>query len=352
MSPTCDNGPNRFTMTTEATGRTPMQRARGYDPAPMDVPPLFQSPSKPLAMLRWFITKFMWPQSITWIAIAALTYHVFTPSLGRFTSLGPADVGLLWLRNAVLMLVVIGGQHWWLHIRRAQGTEFKYESRWLATSRKSFTFNHQTRDNMFWTIVSGGGVAAFYEATMFRLYATESISQLRSTWAIAAMTLAVFWIAGVHFYLNHRLLHVDPLYQWFHALHHRNVNTGPWSGISMHTGEHVLYLSLPFVFLIIPGSPFIASFCLVYLMLSPSPSHSGFDRFKVGEGASFHGGDFFHNLHHRYFEVNYGMLLLPMDKWFGTFHDGSMEAHEEMKDRRRSTVEAIDTDGVIEGPDT
>ena len=36
------------------------------------------------------------------------------------------------------------------------------------------------------------------------------------------------------------------------------------------------------------------------------------------------------------------MLLLPMDKWFGTFHDGSMEAHEEMKSRRRASVKAGD----------
>ncbi len=316
-----------------------MQRAKGYDPEPMDVPPVFQSPSRPVGMVRWFITKYMWPQSSLWIAISALTYFVFTPSLERFASLGVDDVALIWLRNTVLMLVVIGGQHWWLHIRRAQGTEYKYETRWLATDRKSFLFNNQTKDNMFFTLVSGGGIAALYEAIMFRMYATESIPQLTSWWTIALMTVAVFWIEGVHFYLNHRLLHVDPIYKWAHALHHRNVNTGPWSGISMHPLEHVLYLSLPFVFLVIPGSPFIATFCLVYLMLSPSPSHSGFDRFKVGENATLHGGDYFHNLHHRYFEVNYGMLLLPLDKWFGTFHDGSQEAHELMKSRRRESAE-------------
>ncbi len=321
-----------------ASLRTRMKRPRGYDPEPMDLPPLFQSPPRPLAMVRWLVTKFMWPQSLLWIAISVVIYQLFTPGLERFASLGLGDIGLLWLRNTVLMLIVIGGQHWWLHMRRSQGTEFKYEERWLAKNRKTFLFNDQTRDNMFYTLVSGGGIAAVYEAIMFRLYATESIPQLSSLWAIGAMTFAVFWIEGVHFYANHRLLHVDPLYRWAHALHHRNVNTGPWSGISMHPLEHLLYLSLPFVFLVIPGSPFIVTFCLVYLMISPSPSHSGFDRFKF-VGADFHGGDYFHNLHHRYFEVNYGMLLLPLDKWFGTFHDGSQEAHEQMKDRRRSTAD-------------
>jgi len=329
-----------------ASSRTRLQRAKGYDPEPFDVPPLFRSPPQPLAMPRWLLTTYLWPQSLLWIGISIVVYHGATPGLDRFAALGVDDVALLWLRNIGLMLVVIGGQHWWLHIRRAQGTEFKYESRWLAKGRKSFTFDDQTRDNMFWTLVSGGGIAALYEAIMFRLYATDAIPQLDTLWAIALMTFAVFWIEGVHFYCNHRLLHVDPLYGWFHALHHRNVNTGPWTGISMHPGEHILYLSLPFVFLVLPGSPFIATFCLVYLLLSPSPSHSGFDRFKVF-GTDLHGGDYFHNLHHRYFEVNYGMLLLPMDKWFGTFHDGSLEAHERMKERRRASSHADDTDAVV-----
>ena len=144
-------------MTVSTEKRTRMQRAKGYDPEPMSVPPLFQSAAPPLGrpatMAKWFLTKYMWPQSITWIGLAALMYHVFTPSLGRFASLGIDDVGLLWLRNAVMMLVIIGGQHWWLHIRKAQGTEFKYESRWLAASRKSFTFNNQTRDNMFLSLI-------------------------------------------------------------------------------------------------------------------------------------------------------------------------------------------------------
>ena len=74
----------------------------------------------------------------------------------------------------------------------------------------------------------------------------------------------------------------------------------------------------------------------MYLPLSPSPSHSGFDRFRVGD-TTLHGGDHFRNLHHWYFEVNYGMLLLPLDKSFGTFHDGSQQAHEQMKDRRRQS---------------
>ena len=44
------------------------------------------------------------------------------------------------------------------------------------------------------------------------------------------------------------------------------------------------------------------------------------------EGDAAKAGDFFHQLHHRYFECNYGTSEIPFDKWFGTFHDGSAEA--------------------------
>ena len=41
-------------------------------------------------------------------------------------------------------------------------------------------------------------------------------------------------------------------------------------------------------------------------------------------------GDFFHQLHHRYFECNYGELTSPLDKWFGSFHDGTQKTHDKL----------------------
>ena len=50
-------------------------------------------------------------------------------------------------------------------------------------------------------------------------------------------------IRGVHFYFIHRLLHHPFLYKHVHITHHRNVNTGPWSGISMHPIENVILIN-------------------------------------------------------------------------------------------------------------
>jgi hypothetical protein len=39
--------------------------------------------------------------------------------------------------------------------------------------------------------------------------------------------------------------------------------------------------------------------------------------------------------------VNYGAALLPLDKWFGTWHDGSPEGEARMQERYRRRKERI-----------
>ena len=68
---------------------------------------------------------------------------------------------------------------------------------------------------------------------------------------------------------------------------------------------------------------------------APAQGHTGFDRLVVGEDASMDASYYAHYLHHKYFEVNYADGMVPLDKWFGSFHDGTAEAHEAMKARRR-----------------
>ena len=143
------------------------------------------------------------------------------------------------------------------------------------------------------------------------------------------LTVGVFLWSVTHFYLNHRLLHVRWFYDHAHYLHHRNVNTGPWTGISMHPLEHLIYFSVFALWWAVPAHPFIVILGGLFQGVSPAVSHSGFERFEVGrrEGRTAPGADYFHHLHHRYFECNYGNRPVPIDKLFGTFHDGTPEAH-------------------------
>jgi sterol desaturase/sphingolipid hydroxylase (fatty acid hydroxylase superfamily) len=47
-------------------------------------------------------------------------------------------------------------------------------------------------------------------------------------------------------------------------------------------------------------------------------------------------------LHHKYYECNYADGVVPLDKWFGTFHDGSREAQEAMDRRFRERTRSAE----------
>ena len=62
--------------------------------------------------------------------------------------------------------------------------------------------------------------------------------------------------------------------------------------------------------------------------------HIGFDRLELTGGTALESHAYLHYLHHKYFEVNYGGDgLIPLDKWLGTWHDGSKEGQAQMDAR-------------------
>ena len=74
------------------------------------------------------------------------------------------------------------------------------------------------------------------------------------------------------------------------------------------------------IHLVVPSHPIHLLFNSQHTALTPSAGHHGF------EGPVLKGkvptGSYFHYLHHRYFECNYGEATLPLDQMFGTFRDG------------------------------
>ena len=147
--------------------------------------------------------------------------------------------------------------------------------------------------------------------------------------------IMVIFLRHFHFYWVHRLIHWKPLYKISHFVHHKNVNIGPWSGLSMHPIEHLLYFSGVLFHWIIPSNPVHAIYHLMHAGISPAIGHSGFDKLVTKDEKGLKIDSYFHYLHHRWFTVNYGTEVVPLDKWFGSFHDGSPEAQAAMEARRK-----------------
>ena len=55
----------------------------------------------------------------------------------------------------------------------------------------------------------------------------------------------------------------------------------------------------------------------------------------IKKNKSFNASFYAHYLHHKYFEVNYADGIFPLDKLFGTFHDGTVEGDKIFRERRK-----------------
>ncbi len=305
---------------------------------PIQVSPFFSWPPEPRRMGRWLAMRWLtFTENLLVLAIAVTCWMFFQPSLETMQTLHWQWIGAIWLRNMVLMTLVAGGLHWYFYMRRGQGDRLKYDGRDLMRKGKQFNFGGQVRDNMFWTLTSGVGVWTAYEVLIFWGMANGWVPVLlpseNPVWFVLWFLLTPVWLS-FHFYWVHRALHWGPLYRLAHGLHHRNVNIGPWSGMSMHPVEHVMFLSPVLIHLILPAHPLHVLFMMQHLSLRASSSHTGYEKLLMGDERQLALGTFHHQMHHRYFEVNYGNLEVPWDKWFGTFHDGTVEAHDLLKDRR------------------
>ena len=319
---------------------------------------MFSWPVRLKELLRYIFgfPGYLWPVPLFHVGLASLTWAVLQPGAGIHTAasaitilatLQPGWMLLMYVRNLALMVLMVGGLHLWLYYRRAQGTRFKYTSRWLSTSSKAFLFRDQVKDNMFWSIASGATIWTLYEVLMVWGYARGWLpwTELRSNpvWFVTWFLLLPLWM-DIHFYFVHRLTHWKPLYRSAHYLHHRNINVGPWSGMAMHPIEHLLYLSRWLVFLIVPSHPIHMLFVMQISALGPSRAHAGFDEVVLHTNTDTRVSidSFYHYLHHRYFECNYGNNLLPLDRWLNTLHDGTDAGLKQMKKRRRLPREATD----------
>jgi lathosterol oxidase len=305
---------------------------------PIQVSPLWQWPPKPYAAFRWYFDGWFFltiNMAILGLAFAAFTW--FSPTLESATNLSANWIALIFARNFILLLVVAGTLHLWFHRYVAQSKDLKYDPRPFPRKGRVFSFENQLLDNMFWSLASGVTIWSGFEVliwwSMANGWARIITFESNPIWFVAVFFLIPVW-ESFYFYWMHRVLHTNLLYR-FHALHHRNTDIGPWSGLSMHPIEHMFYFGTALIHFAIASHPVHVIFHLMFHALLAVTTHTGFEGFVFRNKKRLHLGMFHHQIHHRYFECNYGNLDVPWDKLFGSFHDGTPAGKEAMKTRLR-----------------
>ncbi len=304
--------------------------------APARTAPLFVNPPRPLELLKW-LPRYFLPYNVLFFASAMAWWAWIVPPIEIMQTFAWGWILKLLLANAVGAFLWYAGLEAHLYIRRAQGIRFKYNARFPAdTPSNAFWFKNQSLDNFLRAFLSGIPIWTGVQVVVLWAFANGYapwLSFAQNPLYLALLCLAVPIIHEFHFYCIHRLLHTPFLFRWFHSVHHRANNPSPWSSLSMHPVEHLLYFSTMFYHLIIPSHPMIALYQLHYAGFGAAPGHLGFDKIEVTDEFAIDSHAYIHHLHHKYFEVNYGDGLIPLDTWLGTFHDGSEEADARMKER-------------------
>jgi len=193
----------------------------------------------------------------------------------------------------------------------------------------SSSSGHLQREVFFTTL--GWLQSSAYQCVMMYLWASGKVAYYDDFWAYPAYSLffllfVTYW-REFHFYWAHRMIHPwwngknglaqgdigAFLYRWFHSLHHKSYNPGPWSGLSMHPVEHFIYYSCTLLPLIFVQHPIHFLFAKFHADIAPIGGHDGY--------ADPGGNGDFHWLHHAKFECNYGVPLIDFDRLFGSWVD-------------------------------
>ncbi len=310
----------------------------------VEIAPYFTWPREPQKYLDW-LKGYLLPWNLLFMGLALLFWFILTPSVETLKTLAPGWIVYLLLRNALLVLVIYGALELRLYVKRAQGNRFKFNGKWPSECPSDvFMFKSQNIDNIIRTFVSGVPIWTAYEVLGLWCYANGY--GLWGTFADHPIWFVVFAFVlplyhEIHFYFVHRLIHVPILYKFIHSVHHNSVNPSPWSSLSMHPVEHLLYWSDSLIHLVLPSHPLLFMYNLHITGTGAVVGHVGFDKLEVGPNSAVNSNAYAHYLHHKHFEVNYADGTTALDKLFGTWHDGSKEAQATMETRYAKKVERM-----------
>ncbi|MDH5529901.1 MAG: sterol desaturase family protein [Paracoccaceae bacterium] len=306
---------------------------------PLADPSIFRWPPDAGFFARWFAHNWlMLSERVMLLIVAIAAWYLLYPSLEDSKTFAVGWIAQTYVINLAIMFFSAGALHWYFYIIRGQAKILKFDGRDQVRNNRTFKFADQVRDNMFWTLASGVTAWTIFQVVtvwmMANGYAPTITFASNPIWFVAALILMPIWSA-FHFYWAHRLLHVPFFYTRFHSLHHRNINIGPWSGMAMHPFEAMLYFSTICIHWIVATHPVHLIFHLIYQGPGAAMSHTGYEDLLIKDKRRLALGTFYHTLHHRFFECNYGNQEMPWDRWFGTFHDGTDEATKQTRDRKK-----------------
>lgn len=136
----------------------------------------------------------------------------------------------------------------------------------------------------------------------------------------------MFILHDTYFYWIHRLMHLPQIFKHVHLVHHRSTNPTPFAAYSFHVLEGFLEAAiLPIIAFSIPVHFDALVLFLLIQFIYNVYGHTGFELYPKWFSGTWIGKwintSVAHNMHHKYFNGNYGLYFLFWDRLMGTLDD-------------------------------
>lgn len=171
--------------------------------------------------------------------------------------------------------------------------------------------------------------------------------------------VSIFLMIIVHdayFYWTHRWMHGKQVFKWVHKVHHLSTNPSPWAAMAFHPIESFIEGSvIAVIAFLFPVHPLAIGIFLLFMMIYNVYGHLGYELYPKGFSKSYIGKwintSVNHNLHHQYFDGNFGLYFLWWDRWMGTLRPDYDQRFDEVKSRKdQATATSSSTVDEVSGP--
>ncbi|WP_082127390.1 sterol desaturase family protein [Calothrix sp. 336/3] len=148
-------------------------------------------------------------------------------------------------------------------------------------------------------------------------------------WYMLGSFVVILILQDSYFYFIHRIFHHPNLFKWMHSGHHRSGEPTPWSSFAFDLPEAIVHavFFMGIVF-IIPLHIMTLVAVLLTMTVWAVLNHLGFEIFSPSCTSHWLGrwliGSTHHSIHHRNYQVHYGLYFTFWDKLLGT-HDPNYE---------------------------
>jgi ring-1,2-phenylacetyl-CoA epoxidase subunit PaaE len=172
----------------------------------------------------------------------------------------------------------------------------------------------------------------------------QDINEYGGIWYVLFTSVVLIVVSDGWFYWTHRWLHTPKVYKYIHAVHHKSLDTTPFTSLSFHIIEGFMQSAFIYILVfVMPLNTLAIGITQVIGLLNNIKSHLGYEFYPAWFAKTplkFLANSTHHNLHHTRYNGNYGLFFTYWDILCGTEFDNQNQMTDAISHRQAApTIE-------------